>query len=71
MAGLMKMEDISKDSLEVSENISDDSKKCSVAENMNCKYMLNNYNNSRIAVKKMKTNALKHINQISITFSVR
>ena len=67
MAGLMKLEDISKDCLEVSKNIGDDSKKCSVAENMNCKYMLNNYNNSRIAVKKMKTNALKHINQISIT----
>ena len=67
MVGLRKQGDISKDRLEVSENISDDSKKCSVAENMNFKYMLNNYNNSRIAVKKMKTNALKHISQISIT----
>ena len=37
----MKLEEISKDGPGVSENISDDSKKCFVAENMNCKYMLN------------------------------
>ena len=37
----MKLEEISKDGIEVSENNSDDSNKCSLAENMNCKFMLN------------------------------
>jgi hypothetical protein len=51
MAGVMKLEEISKDGLEVPENNSDDSNKSSLAENMNCKYMLNVQNYLKMNTK--------------------